>query len=481
MGYPLKLEPPHPICFLSLPIQLASMYSPLLEKALQTAGIKIGDPLRYERAGQVLEGLLMPRPDIGDADCLVLKLKNGYNVGVEMTGAKLSKGAGRRQDFLGAVPLGSRVYMPPKTQAPDRPPIFLLSTGGTIASRVDYVTGAVQPQINADEFILANPKLAAHAPIKTRALLSLLSEDILPSHWTMIAQGVADDIADGADGIVIAHGTDTLGYTAAALSFALEELPVSVVLTGAQRSPDRGSSDAATNLFASAAAARADFAGVAVCMHADSSDKINHLHLGTRVRKSHTSTRGAFRSIGVQPIGQVDAATGAVTITDAQMPKREKKRKLILRSNFSSNVHLAWLYPGITPKAVASWADYDGVLLAGTGLGHAPVWATEPASKHSILPALKELNQSGVVLAMASQTFGGRVNMDVYSSGRLLAQAGVLGQGCDWLVETAYVKLCWALGQEKDKKKVGALLLTPRCRDILPRSNVEQAMPWLED
>ena len=461
------------------------MYSPPVEKALQAAGIKIGEPLRYERDGQVFEGLLMPRPDIGDPQVLVLKLKSGYNVGMSIEGAKVSKGAGRAEDFLSAVPTGASVYRPvasargAASTSSNRAPIHLISTGGTIASKVDYVTGAVHPQLGADELMASIPRLASVGPLKTKSLLSLLSEDMLPEHWTTIAQGVADAFKEGAQGVIIPHGTDTMGYTAAALSFALENLPGPVIITGSQRSPDRGSTDAPANLFSSAAAARADWAGVAICMHADSSDKINLLHWGTRVLKSHTSMRGAFRSIGLPPIGRIDTDNGEVVLTDLEVPKRDEKRKLVLRDSFSSNVHLAWIYPGITPKTVESWADYDGVLISGTGLGNAPVWSSDPSSPHSILPALRQLHKSGVVLAMASQTLGGRVNMDVYSGGRLLREAGVLGQGCDWLAETAYVKLCWALGQEKEQKKVAKLLETPRQRDILPRSRVEDALPWL--
>ncbi|VVB57711.1 Glutamyl-tRNA(Gln) amidotransferase subunit D [uncultured archaeon] len=456
------------------------MYSSSVEKLLKDAGVQIGDPLRVEREGQVFEGLLMPRPDIGDADCLVLKLKSGYNIGVEGKGVKIGKLSSSRDEFLGSLPREGKAKKADEEGAkPNNAPLMLISTGGTIASKVDYVTGAVYPQLGADELMASIPRLNRVGPLKTRTLLSILSEDMRPEHWTQIAKGVAEAFADGAPGVVLPHGTDTMGYTAAALSFALHDLPGPVVLTGSQRSPDRGSSDAPANLFASAAAARADWAGVAICMHADSSDGTNLLHWGTRVIKSHTSMRGAFRSIGLPPIGRVDCDTGHVEIADAEVPKRDSKRRLTLKDKFSSNVHFAWIYPGITPKTVEKWADYDGVLISGTGLGNAPVWASEPGNPHSILPALRQLHQSGVVVAMASQTVGGRVNMDVYAGGRLLRSAGVLGQRADWLAETAYVKLCWALGQEKDPKKAAGLLETPLCRDILPRSRVEDALPWL--
>jgi glutamyl-tRNA(Gln) amidotransferase subunit D len=460
------------------------MYSPAVQRLLMQAGVKVGEPVIIERGGQSFEGLLMPRPDIGDESCLVLKLKSGYNIGISVEGAKVSKGAGRAEDFLGAVPVGAKTYSPSRAASASertRSPIYLLSTGGTIASKVDYATGAVSPQLDANELLASIPALSSLAPLKTRSILSLLSEDLLPQHWALFAQGVADAFKDGAEGIVIAHGTDTMGYSAAALSYALADLPGPVVLTGAQRSPDRGSSDAPDNLYASCLSARAPWAGVAICMHAGADDSISHLHWGTRVRKSHSSARSAFRSVGMPPIGRVDVRPGQVVLTDSEVPESDSSRHLSLKNKFSENAHMAWIYPGLTPRSVEKWADYDGVLMAGTGLGHAPVWSADPSSKHSILPALRQLHSSGVLLAMASQTMGGRVNMDVYSPGRLLQEAGVIGQGCDWLAETAYVKMCWAIGQEKDSKKAAKLMLTPRARDLLPRSPIDEAMPSLQD
>lgn len=460
------------------------MYSPALERLLMQAGVKVGDVVVVERAGQTYEGLLMPRPDVGDENCLVIKLKSGYNIGIFSQGASIRKSSISLQDFLSSSASSPRRFLPSfegLAKPNQRMPVFLLSTGGTISSKVDYITGAVSPQINADEIISSMPRLHSLSPIKCRSLFSAFSEDLLPSHWQEMALGVYEAFKDGACGVVIAHGTDTMGYSAAALSYALENLPGPVVLTGAQRSPDRGSSDAEANLFCSISAAKASWAQVAVCMHADSSDRLNFLHLGTRVRKAHSSARGAFRSIGIPPIGRVDAQSGEVVISSQQIPAADYKRKIKLSASFSSNVHFAWIYPGITPKTVEKWADYDGVLIAGTGMGHAPVWASDPTSRHSILPALSQLSQSGVLLAMASQAFEGRVNMDVYATGRLLQKAGVIGHGCDWLAETAYVKMCWALGQQKDPKKAAELMLTPKSGDILSRTPLSQALPYVQD
>ncbi len=462
------------------------MYSKSIEPLLKTAGIKVGDRLRYTRQDWSIEGLLMPRPDVGDPDCLVLKLSSGYNIGVTMDGASVEKIEGKALDFLdmgsasaaaisSAMADVSKRSIAVSSTSPHgelkRPPIYLLSTGGTIASKVDYVTGAVHPRMSADEILTTYPRLRAHGPYHSISLMRILSEDMHPIHWTTMARGVADAFRAGAEGVVIAHGTDTMGYSAAALSFALQDLPGPVLLTGAQRSPDRGSSEAGDNLYCAAAGARADFAAVGVCMQADAAGGRCFLHWGTRVRKCHTSARWAFRSIDVPPFGEVDTRTGEVRRhDDPALPHRDMGRKLKVFDKFSENVHLAWVYPGLSPKVVSSWADFDGVVLAATGLGNAPVASDDPKSPRSVLPAIRELIESGVIVVAAPQTLEGRVNLEVYSSGRLLREVGVIGHQADWLPETAYVKLAWALGQERDPKRVEKLLLTPIARDISPRS-----------
>ncbi len=479
------------------------MYSSLVRKALEEAGLSIGARLRYTTNTRKLEGRLMPRPENGDLNCLVIKLDSGYNVGLSIDGATLEKITDASPDLqpsasgpsspspstfppvLSPAPKLSSSASPAFSPShPNRAPVMLLSTGGTIASRVDYKTGAVHPQTDAAQMLAAFPRLSSFAPLRTTSLFSILSEDMRPEYWKQMAQAVADAFNDGAEGVIVSHGTDTMGYSAAALSYALENVPGPVILTGAQRSPDRASTDAAQNLYCSAAAARSPLAAVSVCMHANSSDTLNHLHWGTRVRKSHTSGRWAFRSIGIPPLGRVMADSGQVIIDDETAPRKNRPApsanagasahppKFSLHPNFSSNVHLAWVYPGLNSKTVSSWSNYDGIVIASTGLHGVPIDALRPDSPHSVLPALRSLIDSGILVALAPQALGGRVNMDVYSTGRLLQEAGVLGHLADWLPETAYVKMCWALGQEKDKKKATALLMRPRAHDITERSTL---------
>ncbi|MFA5108537.1 MAG: Glu-tRNA(Gln) amidotransferase subunit GatD [Candidatus Micrarchaeia archaeon] len=436
------------------------MYDKATSSLLQTLGIKIGDYVRFEKKGaKPIEGMLLMRPESGDTNCLVLKLSTGYNIGINPHEGALEKTkSGKTQEKIG----GQAVNMAGTLK---KDSLHLISTGGTISSRIDYQTGAVHPQIDASGLVKLYPRLEKFEPIFVRSIFSVLSENMNPTHWTQMAQAVKESFDDGARGVVIAHGTDTMGYSAAALSYALDGLGAPVILTGAQRSPDRASSDAAQNMFCSMAAAGANFSGVYLCMHASTNDDINHLHFGTRVRKSHTSGRWAFKSVGAQPAAQVNRNAGEIKFF-SELPGKNLQSKIILKNKFSQNVHLAWAYPGISPKTISSWSEYDGVVVAGTGLGHLPADSRAKTSEKTVLSEIKQLVDSGVVVAMAPQALEGRVMLETYSSGRLLEDAGIIGNGADWLAETAYVKLCWALGQSKDFKKACELMMTPMHNDI---------------
>jgi glutamyl-tRNA(Gln) amidotransferase subunit D len=444
------------------------MYSKKVLDALKLNSISIGDTIKIDcniNRGEY-SGILLPRQMGGDADCLVIKLDSGYNVGIRYdSDCVLSKLKAAEKKDEKKISVGGEMM--------EGDYISVISTGGTIASKVDYKTGGVHPAIDADDLLHSYPSLQRFKPFRTRRLLSLLSEDLKPEHWSEMARAVKEEFEQGAKGIVIAHGTDTMGYSAAALSYALENLPGPVVFTGAQRSPDRASSDAAQNIFCSMAAARADFADVVVCMHASSSDDINHIHIGTRVRKAHTSGRWAFKSIGAKPLGSVDAKTGEIKF-NAQPQCCDGKKKIDLWDKFSDNVAILWVYPGMKASEFSKLSDYDGVVIAGTGLGHVPVDSENNLEDNPIRKEIIQLVKSDVLVAMAAQTGEGRIKLDTYSTGRILKKAGVLGNDCDWLLETAYVKMCWALGQTNDKKKAAKLLTTPMHQDITDFSVVDE-------
>jgi glutamyl-tRNA(Gln) amidotransferase subunit D len=410
--------------------------------AIKRVGAEVGDLIRITKGNQVYEGILIPRSEYGDDKHIVIKLRSGYNIGVRLTpDAKVEKiGKGEKPAFV-APPLPE--------QNPALPKVSIVSTGGTIASRVDYRTGAVRPALSASDLYSVVPELANIARIDAQILFSLYSENITSAHWTEMAKTVAEKIAEGVDGVVIAHGTDTMGYSAAALSFALQNLPVPVIFVGSQRSADRPSSDAATNLTGAVlAAAKAPFAEVAVAMHQTISDTAIVLHRGTKVRKCHTSRRDAFKTVNAQPLAKVEGNRVVMLTEDYQ--RRDPTRKPIVKANFSEKVALIKFYPGMNPAVIDWYVDngYKAIVLEGTGLGHVSNRLFQPI-KHAV--------DRGVLVAMASQCIWGRVNMNVYDTGRDLLALGVIPLE-DMLAETATVKLMWIFGQTSNPEEAKQLL-----------------------
>jgi len=442
-------------------------YSGVSRDVLAKAGAQIGDRLRLEvkRTGgqEVVEGLLMPRYHFGrEENYVVVKLRTGYNVGVRVDVATKVSVLGK-----GEAPHFTRPALP--QQKAGLPKVSIISTGGTIASKVDYRTGAVKPALDSEDLYSVVPELADLATIDAKVLLSVFSENIGPQQWPKIAESVAEQIRAGADGVVIAHGTDTLGYTAAALSFALQDIPVPVVLVGSQRSSDRPSSDAATNLIAATAVAgQAPFAEVVVAMHDWVSDERVAVHRGTKVRKCHTSRRDAFRSVNARPIAYYDLVNRALQLNGQKYAERHKRSDWEVRSKFDPNVALIKFHPGLSVGMI-DWATatgYKGIVLEGTGLGHV---------SDTLFPALERAVKDGIVVGMCSQCIWGRVHMNVYSTGRDLLKIGVLSLG-DMLPETALVKMMWAFGQEKDPEKVRKIMIKNIANEISDRRTLEAAV-----
>jgi len=449
-----------------LPEEDLSGYSGLSRELLHRAGAHIGDRIRLGiRDGaeeKVVEGLLMPRFLTGrDEDYVVLKLRTGYNVGVRINSSTSVSPLGK-----GAEPHFTRPALP--KQRPGLPKVSIISTGGTIVSKVDYRTGAVKSALDAEDLYSVVPELADVADIKAEILFNIFSENIGPPQWARIADSVAEQVRAGADGVVIAHGTDTLGYTAAALSFALRELPVPVVLVGSQRSSDRPSSDAATNLLASTTVAgHAPFAEVVVAMHEWISDERVTIHRGTKVRKCHTSRRDAFKSVNARPLAYYDLTKKSLELNDDRYAKRRKQADWTVHSKFDPNVALIKFHPGIS-VGIIDWASatgYKGIVLEGSGLGHV---------SEALYPAVERAVKAGVVVAMCSQCVWGRVHMNVYSTGRDLLGIGVV-QLEDMLPETALVKMMWAFGQEKDPENVKKIMNMNIANEISDR-RIEETM-----
>jgi glutamyl-tRNA(Gln) amidotransferase subunit D len=423
-------------------------------RLLRLADCDIGDIIRVSSGDKVYEGILIPRPELGDGTIVIVKMKSGYNVGIKITKEVKVEKAGKGTKPTFASP-------PIPKQNPTLPHVVIMSTGGTIASRVDYRTGAVRSAISASDLYGVVPELADVARVDTEIVFSLYSENITPKHWTELAEIVAKRVDSGVDGLVIAHGTDTMAYTSAALSFALQNLPVPVILVGAQRSSDRPSSDAASNLIGAVkAAGEAPFAEVGLAMHETVSDTAIIVHRGTKVRKCNTSRRDTFKSINGFPLAKVKDLK--VTMQTDQYYRRDANKKLILKSNFTEKVALVKFYPGLDPAIIDFYVErgMKGILLEGSGLGHVSKFCFD---------AIKKAVAKGVVVALTSQCIWGRVNMNVYDTGRDLLSFGVVPLE-DMFPETALVKLMWALGQTDKPKEAIELLKTNIAGEFSPRT-----------
>jgi glutamyl-tRNA(Gln) amidotransferase subunit D len=410
------------------------------QKSGRIMQIEDGDKVRIATGEMQYEGILMP----SQTGKVVLKLKNGYNIGIRPDTASitlLEKMDKKKQQ-------GS-VSMPCKKKTDKLPRISVLSTGGTIASKIDYRTGAVTSQFSAQDILLAIPELEEIAGYNCRIIYSILSENMRPSYWVELARAVYEEIKNGADGIIITHGTDTMMYTAAALSFMIET-PIPIVLVGSQRSADRPSSDNAMNAVCAAVVATSDIAEVCIVMHGSTSDDFCSIHRGTKVRKMHTSRRDAFQSINVKPIGRVEYPSRKMKILSNHVKRGEKK--LALHDKLEPKCALIKYATGASSESLLfhSGSGYKGIVIEGTGLGHVSTeW----------IPIIRTTTDAGIPIVMVSQCINGRVCDRVYDTGRDILKAGAI-EGEDMLPEVAIVKLMWALGQSSDIGKVRELMRT---------------------
>ncbi|MCX6769477.1 MAG: Glu-tRNA(Gln) amidotransferase subunit GatD [Candidatus Micrarchaeota archaeon] len=420
-----------------------------------------GDEVKLIAAGTTHQGILLPRNETDEF--LTLKLASGYNMGI-------SKKTIEKIELVHKKEARPQAPASKMTTESWKGKTVILGCGGTIASRIDYKTGAVYPASTPEELIASFPSIDS-SKIGAKTLFSLLSEDISPAHWGKIAEATTSAINDGAKGIVITHGTDTMSFTSAALSFMLPNLPCPVVMTGSQRSSDRGSSDSEVNMRASLLAAEADLSGVFVCMHENLSDDSCLLHFGAKVRKMHTSRRDAFHSMSCLPAARITLSDQKLQLISERTTPR-KTGKAIADTKLNTNVALLYTYPGLKPSAISSLSEYDGVVIAGTGLGHIPINLGKDPLSIPILKEVKALIDSGTPVVMAPQALYGRVNMNTYATGRLLREAGIIGQSCDFTPEAAYVKLMWVLGHEKNLEKVRELMETSLAGEITPRSEI---------
>lgn len=409
-------------------------------------GVTVWSEIEAQTTRGDFAGLVLPRSETSDAEHLVLKLVSGYNIGIRHdTITQMRKVGYRKAEY--------KIPEEDFPVDPGKPRVKLFGTGGTIASRLDYRTGAVIPAFSPGELYGSVPELADICNLETEKLFGVFSENMGKEQYLVLAERVGEAIADGYQGVVVGHGTDTMHHSAAALSFMVQNSPVPIVMVGSQRSSDRPSSDAARNLIAATwSAATAPFAETMVCMFGPTSDRYNLLHRGTRVRKMHSSYRSTFRTLGDIPLATVQE-DGTIDALQQGLRPRRDDTDVTVAPAFNDRVTILYYYPNMQPDIIDALVQcgYKGIVIAGTGLGHV---------NKVVYPALKRARDAGVQIYMTLQTLWGFVQMHVYETGREILGFGVIPLA-NMLPEVAYIKLAWALGlHPDDPEKVRELMTT---------------------
>ncbi len=416
-----------------------------------------GDKVKILTKEKEIEGILMPNES---KDSIFIKLDNGYNIGIDKKKIKKTEVLEKKKE--------KEEEKEKIKEKKGLKKIAILHTGGTIASKVDYDSGAVTAKFSAEDMIGMFPELAEIANIETELVANMMSEDIMFSDYQKLVDAIKKHAESGADGIIIGHGTDTLAHTAAALSFMFEKINIPILVVGSQRSTDRGSTDGAINLIcASEFISKSDFIGVAVCLHDSSNDNKCAILPGTKTRKMHTSRRDAFKAINDSPIALVEYKTRKIEYLKKDYKKKSDDNNTIIKEKFSDEVGLIKTHTNMKPELFEFFTkNYKAFVIEATGLGQAPTNLGDKNLKNH--ETLKSFIKEGGIVAITSQCLYGRVHPNVYTNLRRLSEIGCIF--CeDMLPETAFLKLAWLLGNY-DKEKTRELLPKNLRGEITERS-----------
>jgi glutamyl-tRNA(Gln) amidotransferase subunit D len=420
--------------------------------------------VEFSSKGSSVAGTIIPSLN----ENLMVKMNTGYNAGFDITKIKDVKSRGKAK---GVGKAKKKAF----AKNSKLPTISILHTGGTIASRVDYKSGAVYSSFDIGDMLTMFPELTKMANFDSAHIGNMWTDDFRFEHFSLIAKEVEKAYKKGSAGVIISMGTDNMAVASAALSFVLEKCPLPIILVGAQRSSDRGSSDAAMNLICAANfITQSDFAGVAICMH-DSTNDINCAILpACKTRKLHTSRRDAFKAVNDTPIALVNYQNGEIKFLKKDYAKKSEE-KVVLKDKFENKVALMKISINMFPEQFEFYTEkkFKGLVIEGTGLGHTPGHCPDKISEANkkIFPAIKKFVDSGGVAVMTSTCLFGRVHMHIYNKGTDLTTLGVI-PGEDMLPETAFVKLSWLLGNYS-KKEASELLPKNLRGEISEFSNVE--------
>lgn len=362
----------------------------------------------------------------GEGDLITIKLNNGYNMRFRKSRVRIIEERDR---------IKIHEEQPRNIRDASGPHICILGTGGTILSKIDYRTGGVHPSQQFPKTLKNDFEKKGGTRIRFRSIMNKLSEDMIPDDWKKIALETVKGFEEKASGVVVLHGTDTIHYSSAALSFFLQDLPGPVILTGSMRSTDRPSSDSFQNLTDSLTAASSGlFPGVYVLSRQNLDDGESVIYPGTRVRKIHTTRRDAVRSIDGSPVMVLN--DGKIISHPHENTERPMSKPKI-RGEIDPTVPMLWLSPATKESDLKDLFEANKAsVIVGTGLGHI---------RSDLIPTVKKYVEKERIIVLASSCIFGRVELEVYSTGRNLRDAGIIDSG-PMTPETAHVKLMWSMG-----------------------------------
>jgi glutamyl-tRNA(Gln) amidotransferase subunit D len=416
---------------------------------------EVGDLIRIETHTGQFVGNFIKYDNSGEI--VVIKLDSGYDVALKKSEIKA----------LSIIEQLGRTASEAKESSDKNGDISIITTGGTISSKIDYKTGGVSPTVPPSYYLKLAQGMQKYGSVGVREAMNIWSENMKPSDWVKIAKEAYDAIKSGSVGVIVTMGTDTMHYVSSALSFMLNPLSAPIVFTGAQRSPDRGSSDASSNLLLSAIVASRWSGGESViCMHANMNDDSNLILRGNKVRKMHTERRDTFRPINTKPLGRVYPDGSIEKLSDWRPRSKETK----LDTKLDEKVKLIMSYPSLGGDIIDYYLDMGmhGLVLMGTGFGNLPL------GDRTVRKALKRANDSGIPIAITSQAMYGSTNKFVYSPLRELSNLDNTIYLGDMLSETAYVKLMFVLGKTRKLEKVRELMTSSLSGEIKTRSEVDE-------
>ncbi len=328
--------------------------------------------------------------------------------------------------------------------------ILMIATGGTIASKSSE-TG-LKPLITSDELLRYVPDTREFCQADTLQLINIDSTNMQPCHWLKIAAAIREHY-DAYDGFVVCHGTDTMAYTAAALSYLIQNSPKPIVITGAQKPIDLEITDAKTNLTDSLRFASHDKAyGVVIVFD-------GKVIAGTRGKKERTKSSNAFSSINFPYIATIQEPHVIFYLDDKALLKAPVR----FYDSLNPRIALLKLIPSMEAGVLSYLADhYDAVIIESFGVGGLPSYESGDFHK-----AIQQWTHAGKTVVMTTQVTNEGSNMSIYEVGKTIKQEFGLLEAYDMTLEATVTKLMWILGQTGEPKQIRDMFYRTINRDIL--------------